>query len=959
MNIGLGIGIPFSRSILYRALSTSLYLDFVSNETLDPKISFSRASNATVTKSDGTIGYAPHNLLTYSEQFDNTAWTKSKSTVVSNVVAAPNGSLSADKLVENSETGAHASYPANYSATNVTLTASIYAKASERSSVLLEISNFLSGSAVCRFNLSSGTFTTPSSTTTDYTGISASIASVGNGWFRCSITATKGSANSNNFVVINIDNGSTNLYTGDGTSGIYIWGAQLNVGALQPYYPTTVKNLLGYTQEFDNAAWTKSNSFVQTNLLTYSQELDNTAWTAGTGTVTANSQIAPDGSLTADTCTTTGTTAQSIYQSVTVSAATSYTFSFYVRLGSLAASNFTIAVYNNTAASFIAADVIPTQTPTTSEWTRISYVFTTPVGCTSVRVYPFRFGSAIASSTFYLWGAQLVQGSTPGDYVATYGTTRAVMYTAPDGTMTADKLVEDATTIGHFVQPNPPPSFTAGQTVTYSIYAKAAERSFMQLVQTGIGPGSTNLIAGFDLLNGTTGTPTAGTTSLIVPIGNGWYRCSFTTPITTTTASTAQIRIALNSTSSPATYTGDGTSGIYIWGAQLSDSASLDPYVYNPGAAPAASAYYGPRFDYDPVTLQPKGLLIEEQRTNLLTYSEQFDNAAWAKATAGVSANQQVAPDGTTTSDRFVPSAGLSSPALTSAFLAALGNTYTFSVYVKQDSANKFLMLQFDGDIWNSISSAERPRIWFDPTSGQITSSQRVTNSGVAVLSDGWFRVFMSAYCSTGASTNARVAMQSSSASTAGYTGDGTSGIYIWGAQLEAGAFPTSYIPTTAAAATRAADGALMTGANFSSWYRQDEGTLFGEGDVIAATNDAVLASVNGGTTVDDTRLRVLSTSNNLGFRVFSSGVSQASLFQASAFIVGQVFKLAGAYKQNDFAFSAGGNTAATDTSGAVSTATQFSLGGIGSTSILNGHIRRIAYYPRRLSNAELQGITA
>ena len=61
------------------------------------------------------------------------------------------------------------------------------------------------------------------------------------------------------------------------------------------------------------------------------------------------------------------------------------------------------------------------------------------------------------------------------------------------------------------------------------------------------------------------------------------------------------------------------------------------------------------------------------------------------------------------------------------------------------------------------------------------------------------------------------------------YDGNGTSGIYLWGAQLEEGAFPSSYIPTTTAAATRSADVASITGTAFSGWYRQDEGTFYGE----------------------------------------------------------------------------------------------------------------------------------
>ena len=149
----------------------------------------------------------------------------------------------------------------------------------------------------------------------------------------------------------------------------------------------------------------------RTNLLLQSADLFEAGngsgnWQWPLGIVTGNTQIAPDGTLSADTITTAGS-AQSVYQSTTVAASTAYTFSVYAKLGTMSAGDYKIAVYNNTTPGFIAVDVVPTQIPTTTGWTRITYTFTTPVGCTSVRVYPFRNGSTIPSSTVHIWGAQL------------------------------------------------------------------------------------------------------------------------------------------------------------------------------------------------------------------------------------------------------------------------------------------------------------------------------------------------------------------------------------------------------------------------------------------------------------------------------------------------------------------------------------------------------------------------
>lgn len=148
----------------------------------------------------------------------------------------------------------------------------------------------------------------------------------------------------------------------------------------------------------------------RTNLLLQSEDFANSAgpvlWIWPAGVVTGNTEVAPDGTTTADTVTSSGG-AQSVYQNITVTASTAYTFSVFVKLGTMSAANYKIAFYDNIAATFIASDIVPAQVPNNSGWTRISYTFTTPVGCTSVRVYPFRNSALIPSSTVFIWGAQL------------------------------------------------------------------------------------------------------------------------------------------------------------------------------------------------------------------------------------------------------------------------------------------------------------------------------------------------------------------------------------------------------------------------------------------------------------------------------------------------------------------------------------------------------------------------
>ncbi len=217
-----------------------------------------------------------------------------------------------------------------------------------------------------------------------------------------------------------------------------------------------------------------------------------------------------------------------------------------------------------------------------------------------------------------------------------------------------------------------------------------------------------------------------------------------------------------------------------------------------------------PRIDFDPATLECKGLLIEEQRTNLLTYSEQFNNdAVWIKTNTGNVLNTAIAPNGLLSADKIIENTAASaahnfyilSPVVS-------GTTYSFSIYAKKGERNHVL--------FSAGSSAfNANQALFDINNGTVSSIVGATAS-ISNAGNGWYRcvVSLQAISTTTASFN----LYLHNGSTHVYTGDEVSGIYVWGAQLEQGAFPTSYIPTTTAQVTRAADSASMSGANFSSW---------------------------------------------------------------------------------------------------------------------------------------------
>ena len=167
-------------------------------------------------------------------------------------------------------------------------------------------------------------------------------------------------------------------------------------------------------------------------------------------------------------------------------------------------------------------------------------------------------------------------------------------------------------------------------------------------------------------------------------------------------------------------------------------------------------------------------------------------------------------------------------------------------------------------------------------------------------------------------------------------------------------AFASSYIKTEASQVTRSPDSASMTGTNFSSWYRADEGTFYGEASPNALTSDSRYIHVGDSTN----RLLFWSSSSTFYVETRTSGTEQASL-SFSGLAANTVFKFAGTYKVNDFAASRNASAVQTDTLGTVPVVSQMFIGSNNlSANSLNGNIKKLAYYPLRLTNSELQGLT-
>jgi hypothetical protein len=368
---------------------------------------------------------------------------------------------------------------------------------------------------------------------------------------------------------------------------------------------------------------------------------------------------------------------------------------------------------------------------------------------------------------------------------------------------------------------------------------------------------------------------------------------------------------------------------------------------YNQLGVLTSAAVDVPRFDYNPSTLAPLGLLIEEQRTNSELYSEDFANAHWQKNQATVTSNVIIAPDGNLTGDKLITDSGLGNGQVFATVALTASTTFTFSCFAKAGEWS-----------WSSLGTRGPENIdigaWFNLSAGTVGTVSAGVTASITPVGNGWYRCAITRTTGTGA-TASRQRIYSTNADNTLSTGDGTSGIYIWGAQLEAGAFPTSYIPTTTTALTRSADVASMTGTNFSSWFNAVEGTVFVSAQFTESVALKTIYEINDNTTTNHIRATVNASVTTPIFQV-SNVTAQAAITLGSAAL--NVFLMTNAYKVDDFSAALGGTLGTPDTSGSLPTVTQLTIGRRITDRYLNGYIRRIAYYPVRLANTTLQALT-
>jgi hypothetical protein len=547
--------------------------------------------------------------------------------------------------------------------------------------------------------------------------------------------------------------------------------------------------------------------------------------------------------------------------------------------------------------------------------------------------------------------------------------TKTASQTGPDGSTNANLLNEGTATGSHQFRTTTGNLLTtpANTDFTVSFFVKDVDTQYVAIAM--FGAFNNYRTVEFDLTAGTVNRNAGANVTLvassITSIGDSWYRCALSYNTADTTTKSIRIGFSDGTTSLVST-TGllpsiTGTSRtFFLFGPQAEIRSSATAYTptttqpitnYIPVLETAASGVA--RFDHNPTTFESLGLLIEQQSTNLLTYSEDFTNAIWGKSNVTVTANTIVALDGALTGDKVLETAATGRHEIfrsPSVLGLSASTTFTFSIQAKAAERSAFIVFFSTGEITGN------PYAIFDLATGTVHFSSGTTAS-MTLSGNGFYRCSLTGVTASTTITPIIGILNALSTSRLNsYTGDGYSGIYIWGAQLEAGAFPTSYIPTVASQVTRSADAASMTGANFSSWYNAAEGTLYGEASASLSTNK-VIFSIDLDSN-NNTNIRYTGSTTGVARAAYNTaGVAQADITSA---VTDGVRKIGFAYKVNDFALTANAASPTTDLSGTVFSGTAAYIGYTPAFgTALNGTIKKIAYYSRRLSNAELQALTS
>jgi hypothetical protein len=592
------------------------------------------------------------------------------------------------------------------------------------------------------------------------------------------------------------------------------------------------------------------------NLVTFPQDFDNAIWAKSAITLIPNIETAPNGTLTSDLLYPSSTgNRRGLTQSISFVASTIYTFSVYikasgwrwvylgVKVPSIGGAGVYFDLQTQTVGS-VSSGYTGSIASAENGFIRCVITINTAVELSAdgAHIYLTDNDGGIAAtvngtSGIFIWGAQLEVGSTATEYFPTninqprfdwastavlngnlirssqdftftnwvnggsiYSVTSNTI-TSPDGSMTGSTISTISSGATRMVHQT---GYFASEPICFSVYLKYGNSQWIN-----IGNNNGGITAWFDVLTGVVGTVTSGCTSSIESVGSGWYRCSIT--ILAGYASANQIGIGIVTANSSTT--NPTSANVYAWGAQFEIGSTPTTYKLT-GAFPATNT---------PLLANPtsNGLLIEEARTNrilwcrdatqigtnLVNYSEQFDNAFWAKTGilafgSGSVANTTATTDplGGNTADLVVENALLDFHTIgsTTGFpVTAVNGVYVASIYIKRPLVNgrRYFQITFSAGAFGNVQYAT-----FDLQTGLLSGSANTVGTPVMTdVGDGWYRCSMAATAtSTASSLVFFVLTNAATGRSPSYLGDGVSGVYMWGAQVQE-TYLSNYVATITA----------------------------------------------------------------------------------------------------------------------------------------------------------------
>jgi hypothetical protein len=574
---------------------------------------------------------------------------------------------------------------------------------------------------------------------------------------------------------------------------------------------------------------------------------------------------------------------------------------------------------------------------------------------------------------------------------------------APDGTMTADKVIgifgiTSRKSVYQYVT-----GLKAGETYTFSVYLKAAGFTTAMIWHDNNPYSQPSAYQGAQtLLNLTTGVSSNPTFGTMTPVGNDWYRCQTTAVYPYSGDYTYSI--SLGDANGSGTPVGNGIAGLLVWGVQLERTGSAVPLpafeanfnigtsnplitytrstvgtFYNSSGLVATAAINTPRYDHDPVTFTNRGLLIEPAATNSIPNSTQSVNQ-FSDGIGGVTTNLATSnnPSSASAVSNSVRALAASSTANEIKYMLRAetwgsGQVNIFSAFFKQISANIMyptLVIDFTSGpgIYARFDLTGNGTVVQGATTGP---SGTYLGAGIERLPNGWYRCWVVGSITGGIGAGrASITIRNNTTTSNGYDPASTAtaigdGVFVWGPMIEKNVGdrrkPSSYYETTGSAATRSADSAVVTGGNFASWFNNTEGTILIE---YYRTNEPTFGGFTWPMTISDgTNNNQISFYNISGgnavtnVNYLASGASQLDYLQVNVNV--GINKIAQSYKTNQVAFAANGSLVGVDYTNTTPTVNSLTIGNsYTGGNHLNDRVSRIVYWPVALTPAQVTAVT-